>query len=63
MAENIPFLVIVRWLDGIRWFPVAPYCWKEVRTSGRKDRNDPRDLELCCFMQHHHFQPINVCPI
>lgn len=56
----VPALMIVQFTDGIKWAPFsAPH---ELHMGGRRDRGDPRDIEL---MAHYHvdlFHPLSVAP-
>lgn len=52
-AENIPPLLIVRFTDGL-------YATKltgnyDIKEGGRRDRNNPNDIETCVFIPMQEF--------
>jgi len=62
-VESLPFLFIVRFVDGIWWTelysPGEGVAKLEKRAGGRTDRNDALDVETCVVIPSPMFRPIN----
>lgn len=54
--ENKPFLLIVKFNDGIFMTKVAREYSEAI--GGRVDRNDPRDIERCAYIPISTFKKI-----
>ena len=52
-SMNIPLILIVKLTDGIWWTKERS---KKLVLSGRKDRNDPQDIEPCILIPMSAFQ-------
>lgn len=55
---GIPFILVVRWDEGIFYMRANSLMKPEIRISGRVDRGDPQDMEPCVHIPIDQFTPI-----
>ena len=49
-------IMLVQFDDGLFWCPFN--AKHQVRKGGRKDRGDPRDIDVCVFYKMDLFEPV-----
>jgi hypothetical protein len=54
---KVPFMLLIKWDDGLFWYKagVSPVTYG---FGGRKDRQDPQDMEPVVFIPVRHFKEI-----
>jgi hypothetical protein len=55
---SVPFLVIIRWTDGIFWHEASDKSLISHGFGGRTDRNDDQDVEPVVYIPINHFRKI-----
>lgn len=57
-ASNVPFILIVKTLDGLYCSRFDSFIPDSVLVRGRKDRNDWQDVEPCVLLNTRRFKLI-----
>jgi len=57
LEMNVPFILFIKWNDGLFWHK-AETCPVTYGFGGRKDRNDPQDMEPMVFIPVTEFKEI-----
>jgi len=58
-ASHLPFILIVKALDGIYQTRETAFSPDSVMVRGRKDRNDWQDIEPCVLLNTNRFKKID----
>jgi len=59
-ASGVPFILIVKTLDGIWWASFNKFPAREVHVLGRKDRDDWQDMEPCILISTKSFKQLEI---
>lgn len=57
---NAPFLLVVKWSDGIGYTKITKLSDYKIEFKGRDDRNDPNDMEPVAMIPIENFELITV---
>lgn len=55
---KLPMLLFVKWTDGLFYLPLSDTLPSRIALGGRKDRNDPDDIEPCAFYSVDEFKEV-----
>lgn len=55
---KVPFLMCIRWSDGLHYLPVTPQTPITTGTGGRRDRGDNADIEPMVYVDTNLFKRI-----
>ena len=58
-----PFVLVLRASDGLWWLKMKvaiDFVGSEIFVQGRRDRNDPDDIETCACFPVTRFKPLGV---
>lgn len=58
--DNIPFLLFIRWNDGLFYLKASDDIPVTYGTGGRQDRNDAADIEQMVYINTNLFKQINL---
>ena len=67
--DGIVPLLVVQWTDWAGYIDTTEWRWRdgrpdgiEVGMGGRRDRNDPKDIDLCAFIPVEWFTAVQLVP-